>query len=282
MSELDGRETEALARTPGQRLREMREASGLTRADIVSRTRVAERHIVAIEEDRFRDFASSTYAVGHSRAYARAVGLDEQEIASDVRTALAESGGAASPSLPVFEPGDPARVPVASVAWVAAVAALVVVAIVWALWPSYYSPAGSPLDLSAPPSPKRKASAPGRAPVTPVPAGGEVVFTATQPDVWAKFYDGQGNQLMQKIMAQGERYVVPPAAIEPQLWTARPDALAITVGGRTVAPLADRQVTVKDVPVSAAALLARPVPSASPPAAPASSAPGPAASTVSD
>ena len=91
MDELDGGESEALALSPGQRLRGEREAAGLSRADVAARTRIAERHIQAIEEDRFGDFASSTYAVGHSRAYARAVGLDEQAIARDVRAALARS-----------------------------------------------------------------------------------------------------------------------------------------------------------------------------------------------
>jgi hypothetical protein len=59
-------------------------------------------------------------------------------------------------------------------------------------------------------------------------------------------------------MALGEQYTVPADAVNPQVWTGRPDAFEITVGGRTVAPLGTSEVAVKDVPVTAAALMARP------------------------
>lgn len=88
-------------------------------------------------------------------------------------------------------------------------------------------------------------------------AGGQVVFTARIEGVWVKFYDGSGRQLMQKQMALGERYAVPTDAENPQIWTGRPDALAITIGGRPVPPLGTVEMVVQDVPVSAEALLAR-------------------------
>ena len=72
----------------GARLCAAREAAGLSRADVAARTKIAERHLGAIEEDRFDDLASSTYAVGFARAYARTVGLDEAEIARLVRGRL--------------------------------------------------------------------------------------------------------------------------------------------------------------------------------------------------
>jgi hypothetical protein len=69
---------------------------------------------------------------------------------------------------------------------------------------------------------------------------------------------------MQKEMARGERYVVPADANGPQLWTGRPDALAITIGGRAVPKLAAEEQVMRDVPVSAAALRARARPAAQP------------------
>ena len=86
---------------------------------------------------------------------------------------------------------------------------------------------------------------------------GPVVFTATEERIWVKFYDADGSQLMQKQMARGETYTVPADANGPQVWTGRPDALTITVGGRTVPKLAEREAIVRDVPVTAEALLAR-------------------------
>jgi cytoskeleton protein RodZ len=97
-----------------------------------------------------------------------------------------------------------------------------------------------------------------------------VVFTALEDGVWVKFYDGTGAQLMQKQMARGERYTVPAEANGPQVWTGRPDALAITVGGRPVPKLAESEGIIRDVPVTAQALLARgqAAPAAAPAAGP--------------
>lgn len=259
--------------TVGKRLQRAREAAGLSRADVAAQTRIAERHLAAIDEERFGDFASSTYAVGFARAYARSVGLDEFAIAREVRAEIAGTGEEPRHSGTAFEPGDPARVPPSRMAWLAGLAALGIIIAVFVLWRSFFVPSVSLPDLTTDEAPVAAASAPAAGPSAPaIDPRGEVVFTALAEGVWVKFYDASGAQLMQKQMALGERYAVPAAAQGPQVWTARPDALAITVGGRAVPPLADRQVTVKDMPVSAAALLARTTP-----AAPVAPAPIPAA-----
>jgi hypothetical protein len=87
--------------------------------------------------------------------------------------------------------------------------------------------------------------------------------------IWVKFYDGRGKQLMQKQLAKGESYTVPSEAVKPKLWTGRPDALAITIGGQQIPRLADAEKVMKDVPVEAASLRAR---SSAPAAAPGTSA----------
>lgn len=266
------RESELPLESVGTRLRRARELKGLARADVASRTRIAERHLLAIEEDRFSDLASSTYAVGFSRVYARTVGMDEQAIADDVRALLAGTPkGRDRVSIENFEPGDPARVPAVRTAWVAGLAALVVFGLLFVLWRSYLAPAASLPELEVDRAAEGTAPGPAATGPAPAPAGGQVVFTATQDDIWVKFYDASGAQLMQKQMALGESYAVPADADGPLVWTARPEALAITVGARPVPRLADRQMTIRDVPVSAAALLAR--------AAPPPSAPAPALST---
>ncbi len=275
MSELDrdaghdGVQAPPPAHTVGARLRRAREAAGLSLADIAAQTKIAERHLQAIEADRFADLASRTYAVGFSRSFARTLGLPEREIADAVRAQLDTSDVWDAPKAAVFEPGDPARVPPSRVAWLAGLGALAAIAVVFALWRSYYDPAVSLPDLTSEEPAAEVSSAPASQAAAPAatPVGGEVVFTALEAGVWVKFYDAAGQQLMQKQMAQGERYVVPADAQGPMLWTARPDALAISVGGRAVPPLAAVQTTMKDVPVTASALLARqpaPAPAAAP------------------
>ncbi|WP_264444996.1 helix-turn-helix domain-containing protein [Novosphingobium sp. JCM 18896] len=261
----------------GARLRLAREKQRLSRADIAARTKIAERHLAAIEEERFADLASSTYAVGFSRAYARAVGLDEREIAQAVRVELDMVDEVEVAPKPTFEPGDPARVPSVRLAWVAGAAALAVVAAVVVFWGSYIFPAVSLPDLlkeTPPPAAKKAVAAAPAAPAGPT-AQSPVTITAKEAGVWVKITDASGKKLFEKQMAQGESFTIPTDAAEPKLRTGWPDALAVTIGGQPVAPLADKRV-VTTVPVSAAALLARGLPAPAPVAPPAAAPAAPA------
>lgn len=257
----------------GARLARARQAAKLTIQQIADSTKIPSRHLEAIEAGNYAALPARTYAVGFSRTYARAVGLDEQQTIAAVRQELAEiEPEAPRRAAPTFEPGDPARVPSAGFAWALGLGALAVLIAGFVFWRSYYVPAGELPSLLADETPA--ASAAPAAPASAAPAAsGPVVFTALEPGIWVKFYDGAGQQLLQKQLAQGETYTVPADQSQVLIWTARPDALAITVGGQPVPKLADVQRTVKDVPVTAAALLAR--------TAPADPATGPAAAPTS-
>lgn len=245
----------------GARLLRAREAAGLSRAQIAASTKIPERHLVAIEAGDFAALPARTYAVGFSRSYARALGLDENSVAEGVRAELAEiEPEAPRRTIQTFEPGDPARVPSARFAWLSALAALVLVLAGLAWWGGLFAPGGE-LPSTLPeetPAPSGATSLPASAPA----AAGPVVFTATEPEVWVKFTDGADNQLFQKVLAQGETYIVPADAADIRLTTARPDALTITIAGQPVAKLAETQQVMRGVPVSAAALRARGNPAA--------------------
>lgn len=246
----------------GNKLVRAREAAGMTRAQVSAQTRIPERHLVAIESGDYAALPARTYAVGFSRSYAKAVGADDAAIVAAVRSDLAAVE--AEPqrrTVQTFEPGDPARVPSSRFAWLAALAATLVILAGFALWRSYYAPGGTLPSILPEESPSPAAAAPVATPAPP-PANAPVVFTAQQQGVWVKFYDGAGNQLLQKELALGESYTVPAELGEVKLWTARPDQLAITIGGQAVPKLSDVQRTMKDVPVTAAALLARAAPPA--------------------
>jgi hypothetical protein len=87
-------------------------------------------------------------------------------------------------------------------------------------------------------------------------------MTALEGGVWLRIYEEGGARLFERELTRGETVTVPPTATDPRINTGRPDALAITIGGQSVAKLSDRPTTISGVPVSAAALLARAVPSA--------------------
>jgi hypothetical protein len=196
------------------------------------------------------------------------VGLDQDEVAAEVRAELDALDPSPRHRPAGFEPGDPARVPSRALGWISVVAVVLLLAGLFAFYQTFISPAAELPSLVDEEKAEQATVAAQRqrdaATPAPTATGGEVVFTALEPDIWVKFYDAAGLQLMQKQMAMGERYAIPAEAEGPQVWTGRPDALSITVGGRPVPKLAEEQRTMKDVQVSAEALLARAAP---PPAA---------------
>jgi len=236
-------------------LRRGREAAGIDLAGIGEITKIPERHLQTMEDGEFAALPARAYAVGFARTYARAVGLDETEIAQMVRDELdgasAEQAGLRPNS---FEAGDPARIPSTRYTWVAAGLAVLVLITGFLFWRSFYSPAAELPPIAADEPQSQTAAI---APAAAAGAAHQVIFTATIPDLWVRLYDANGARLLEKSLALGESFEVPAGAVGPQLWTARPEALAITVDGNAVAPLAETQQTMKDVPVDADALLAR-------------------------
>lgn len=250
--------------SPGAVLRRAREERGMSLGDVAEMTRVAQRQLEAIERSDFAALPGAPYAVGFARAYARAVGADEVAVARGVREELGLME--ASQRHEMFEPVDPARVPPRRLAWVAAGVALLL-AIVYAVWRTQFFAASTDQEIS---DLANRASTPVAAvskeqvsaPAQLAPSG-PVVLTA-QTAVWLRIYDQAGERLFEKEMAKGESYTVPPQANNPMILTGRPNALAVTVGGKPVAPLGPPERTIVDVPVSAAALLARSVTGATP------------------
>jgi hypothetical protein len=99
------------------------------------------------------------------------------------------------------------------------------------------------------------------------------VLTATVDGVWLRVTDTTG-KLVEKTLKQNESWTVPQGAQAPQLRLGRPDGLAITVGGKAIAPLATKPMVMSGVSLVPADLLARGQSGAG---APASGAPAPAA-----
>jgi cytoskeleton protein RodZ len=250
----------------GAQLHAEREAQGLKLEQVSAETRIPMRHLQAIEAGDFASLPGRTYATGFSRTYAKLLGLDAEDVLERVRAEIA----AQSPQHDLgsrFEPGDPARVPSNSLTWLALAAVVLLVLGGFFFMRTLFAPAAQlpslveqqEREVAARQAARQRAAA---AETRPEQTGGPVVFTALEEGIWVKFYDASGRQLMQKQMVQGERYTVPQDAEGPQLWTGRPDALEITVAGRAVPRLSDGQRIMRDVPVTAEALLARAEPAA--------------------
>ena len=261
----------AVPLTASARLRAAREAQGLTTTDIAARTRITIRHVQALDRGDLAALPGRPYVLGFVRNYARAVGLDGVELAQLARNEMDASVPRPAPRMVhQFDVDDPAKTPSRLVTWVALALVVAVLAAGAMFWRSYYSPDAALPSLA---EPEQTTAAIPAAAVAGIPArgalvaSGPVVFTSRQDAIWVKFYDGHGKQLLQKQLATGETYTVPADAFEPRLWTGRPDALMVTIGGQAVAPISDKRGIVRDVPVTAQALLARAQPVAPPPPA---------------
>lgn len=245
----------------GSRLKDAREAAGLSIADIASKTKIPTRMLTLLEAGDYGAMASRAYALGFARTYARTVGLDAAAIVNDMRAELGTTGHTHSSTAgDTFEPGDPSRVPSRKLALLAAAGAFAVIVAGYWFWRPFTVPSMTTPSLvtASEDAPVAEASAATAAPTARPDANSPVVFTSLDDGIWVKFYDKGGVQLLQKQLAKGESYTVPQGASAPMLWTGRPDKLTVTIGGQPVAPISTVDKTVKDVPVSAAALLARP------------------------
>ncbi len=261
---------------PGETLRAAREAQRLDLAHIAAETRIPLRHLEAIEANNFESLPSRAYAIGFTRTYAKALGLDDVAMVDAVRAELADGAMRRTVPSPGMEPGDPARLPSAGLAWAAAGAVLILAVGIFAFYNSYFGAGDVPGSLLAPePSPTATAAAPAPATAVAPAASGPVVLTALEDGIWVRLYEEGGERLTERTLKLGETLEVPVTARDPRINTGRPDALSVTIGGQPAAKLSDKPATISGVPVSAAALAAR---GATPPAA---AAPTPAAAAGS-
>lgn len=75
----------------GEKLRRQREQRGITLEAISSTTKISTRMLRALEEENFSQLPGGVFNKGFVRAYARQVGLDEEESIADYLAALSES-----------------------------------------------------------------------------------------------------------------------------------------------------------------------------------------------
>jgi cytoskeleton protein RodZ len=253
----------------GDRLRAARVAAGMDLSDIATKTRVPLRHLQAIEGGDYAALPGNTYCVGFVKSYARIVGVDEIEAASDLRNELSELKLDHRAERVEYQVADATRLPGKTLAWTAAAVALLI-AVGFGMWRSNMAADPDPVsEIAATPSDSATVEAvgdddlaPQTTTVSPPPAmaapnaTGEVVLTASSP-VWMRVYDASDKVLFEKEMTAGERYVVPADANNPQIRTGRADLIAVTIAGKAVASLGPGQRTIKNVGISAAALNAR-------------------------
>lgn len=178
----------------GVRLKTERELRGMTLEEISSSTKIGTRMLVALEQDHFDQLPGGIFNKGFIRAYARCLGLDEDQAIADYLVASGnlpsekdkKSDGVAESSS--FELHAEAERRESSLPWGTFAVLLVLVALGFAIWGFYSrearkntrktaasasapaSQAVSPLILTSPPAETKVQAAPATSPVEAPPA----------------------------------------------------------------------------------------------------------------
>jgi cytoskeleton protein RodZ len=241
----------------GERLRQAREAKGVSLDDLASQTRIPIRHLQHIEREEWDALPAITYCVGFVRSYANAVGLDGAEMGRELRDRL---GGlrTRAPAAEYYQPADPSRVPPRSLAVIAVVLIVIAVA-AYAVWRSSLDDEPEPSAAVTVPVPEARApqQPAGPQPLQPQSAAGQpVTLTATGP-VWMRVYEEGGGTIVERTMTAGETYQIPSTATRPMLRVGAPEALRITVGQTTIPPLGPAGQPVGNVSARPEDLIAR-------------------------
>jgi cytoskeleton protein RodZ len=173
----------------GDRLKKEREQRGITLDDISLTTKIGTRLLRALEEEKFEQLPGGIFNKGFVRAYARHVGLDEDQAVADYMSAV--GANQVKPveevfpvQVPAARPPEPdpgprihvvrqaRREPAAEVPWGLLAILLLVVALAFASWSYFHREPQVEKDRVVPASTTQPAPATGSTPDVPSPPAG--------------------------------------------------------------------------------------------------------------
>jgi len=173
----------------GDRLKKEREQRSVSLDDIALSTKIGTRMLRALEEEKFDQLPGGIFNKGFVRAYARHLGLDEQQAISDYMEALGENQQrsmlpdatavpkqqpvAERPSQAIVETREPE--PAAEIPWGLLALGLLLAALAFATWSYYHRTRGddrsaatpAPEMQATPAASSSNAGAPRQIPTTP-------------------------------------------------------------------------------------------------------------------
>jgi transcriptional regulator with XRE-family HTH domain len=145
----------------GEALRDARVARGLSLEDLAASLRIRRAHLAALEAGRVGDLPAQVYAVGFVRAYARALGLDEEEAVRRWREAAGATATRRAPELAFPAPVAERGLPGAATVLAGAAALVICVSLGWWLWSAGGGTPGTVDAVPRPPPPAEQPAARG-------------------------------------------------------------------------------------------------------------------------
>lgn len=214
----------------GERLRNAREARGLTLAATETLTHIRALYLQALEDEQFDRLPATVYARGYLRTYAAAVSLDPDELMEAYPAAFSAPAQPLVPAFPAEVPIRPAVPPSRLRRLVMYVGGIVVLVLAILALIGYQQlrqfaqpvppPAPRPITVAEPAHPPPPPAQPGEAPA-PVPGTGvELVIQATGTS-WVRVL-ADDEEIFQGLVHEGE----------VKAWRAR-ERLTVRVGDMT-------------------------------------------------
>ncbi len=197
--------TDEIEVTPGQRLREARESAGMSPREMADRLNWLPAHVGAIENDRYEELKGAAFIRGYLRAYARAVGLNEDDIVGlyaalqPEHEAATRANAAASSSVPSQNTGM-------AVVLGVAVAAVVIGAIWW-------KQQGADSAAPASPEPAKTSAVAENGAATPQPATAQREETDSSTDSFMPA--AADSESLPAEQTDSERESIAAVAVEP-------------------------------------------------------------------
>lgn len=253
----------------GERLRRERELRGIKLEEIAESTKVAVRYLRALEQEDLEKLPGGIFSKGFVRAYARYLGIDEEEAISDfVRLAGEAEAGLPQPPPPPEKPQIETRY---SRWWlVLAVLALIAVGVYYGrkspritAWkarithsqPQPELPPAQPPQVAAAAAGNQAAAASGSTPANPPPpvpaaatqaateepAGRVVIELRTTHPAWVQWSVDDAPPQEATFAANEQKRLAGNSKVRLKVGDA--GAVELTYNGKTIAPLGnDKQV----------------------------------------
>jgi cytoskeleton protein RodZ len=241
----------------GDRLRREREMRGITLDEICESTKIARRHLEALEKERFEQLPGGVFNKGFVRAYAKFLGIDEDEAVADYAAAANEQPEAEDKfPLEIHDEPDPELNPRrSSLPLIFALAALAGVLVGYFFWLKS-KPAAAPVEPPQQASPAPHSSAPETSPVatqsadSSTPAKQEardsaptapalqknfVLLIKARQDAWVSVV-ADGKSIMQRTLT-AERQKLVRADREIVLRTGNAGGIEVSFNGRPIGAL---------------------------------------------
>ncbi|HLL16927.1 MAG TPA: helix-turn-helix domain-containing protein [Pyrinomonadaceae bacterium] len=241
----------------GTRLRQAREARGVSLRELSDQTRIARRYLEAIEADDYKELPGGIFNRSFIKAYAKGVGFSEAEAVS-AYTEVARAAGEAPDELPtsrqssrIYMDGDTARSPIITAFLSLVILAIISLGIYAGL--HYYQRRNNPDALGAPPpgtgAPNATTANPGTndqtlpaqgqpaAPSSSDPAataanGLNVQIRAKGEEVWLRTRVDEETNSDGILAADQVRDYKPSERLSVQFSKAKAKAIEVTINGR--------------------------------------------------